>query len=47
MFPYKEDLVRYDFEVGAEDEWMWNFPANEVDGANGINGTNGVSNNYQ
>jgi hypothetical protein len=46
MFPYKEDLVRYDFEVGVEDEWMWNFSV-KVDGANGINGTNGVSNNYQ
>lgn len=41
MFPYKEDLVRYDFEVAAEDEWMWNFPAH---GVNGVNGTNGVSN---
>ncbi|KAL4894016.1 stress responsive A/B barrel domain protein [Aspergillus ambiguus] len=26
MFPYKEDLVRFDFEVAAEDEWMWSFP---------------------
>ncbi|KAK1142326.1 hypothetical protein N8T08_007877 [Aspergillus melleus] len=26
MFPYKEDLVRFDFEVAEEDEHMWNFP---------------------
>ncbi|PLB44932.1 stress responsive A/B barrel domain protein [Aspergillus steynii IBT 23096] len=26
MFPYKEDLVRFDFEVASEDEHMWNFP---------------------
>ncbi|KAJ5232406.1 hypothetical protein N7468_005362 [Penicillium chermesinum] len=25
MFPYKEDLVRFDFEVAPEDEYMWNF----------------------
>ncbi len=23
MFPYKEDLVRFDFEVSAEDEHMF------------------------
>ncbi|CEL11198.1 Putative Stress responsive A/B barrel domain protein [Aspergillus calidoustus] len=23
MFPYKEDLVRFDFEVAEEDEYMW------------------------
>ncbi|KAL3445532.1 stress responsive A/B barrel domain protein [Aspergillus insuetus] len=23
MFPYKEDLVRFDFEVAEEDEHMW------------------------
>jgi hypothetical protein len=27
MFPFKEDLVRFDFEVGAEDEWMCDFGA--------------------
>jgi len=27
MFPFREDLVRFDFEVGAEDEWMWDFGA--------------------
>ena len=26
MFPYKEDLVRFDFEVAEEDEHMWNLP---------------------
>ncbi|RAK96503.1 Dabb family protein [Aspergillus ibericus CBS 121593] len=26
MFPYKEDLVRFDFEVDAEDEYMCDFP---------------------
>ncbi|KAL4896120.1 stress responsive A/B barrel domain protein [Aspergillus ambiguus] len=26
MFPYKEDLVRFDFEVDAEDEYMCMFP---------------------
>ncbi|GFF81727.1 hypothetical protein IFM47457_05568 [Aspergillus lentulus] len=25
MFPYKEDLVRFDFEVAPEDEYMWHF----------------------
>lgn len=25
MFPYKEDLVRFDFEVDAEDEYMCQF----------------------
>jgi hypothetical protein len=35
MFPYKEDLVRYDFEVDPEDEWMWKFPDNGVP-ANGV-----------
>jgi hypothetical protein len=25
MFPFKEDLVRFDFEVQAEDEWMCDF----------------------
>jgi hypothetical protein len=25
MFPYKEDLIRFDFEVAPEDEYMWNF----------------------
>lgn len=25
MFPYKEDLVRFDFEVAPEDEYMWYF----------------------
>lgn len=26
MFPYKEDLVRFDFEVDEEDEYMCQFP---------------------
>ncbi|KAH8433835.1 Dabb family protein [Aspergillus melleus] len=26
MFPYKGDLVRFDFEVAEEDEHMWDFP---------------------
>ncbi|EAW07104.1 Dabb family protein [Aspergillus clavatus NRRL 1] len=26
MFPYKEDLVRFDFEVDEEDEYMCHFP---------------------
>lgn len=26
MFPYKEDLVRFDFDVDAEDEYMCAFP---------------------
>ncbi|GKZ57920.1 hypothetical protein AnigIFM49718_003723 [Aspergillus niger] len=26
MFPYKEDLVRFDFEVNEEDEYMCEFP---------------------
>ncbi|GKZ25452.1 hypothetical protein AbraIFM66951_003317 [Aspergillus brasiliensis] len=26
MFPYKEDLVRFDFEVDEEDEYMCEFP---------------------
>lgn len=46
MFPYKEDLVRYDFEVAPEDEWMWKFPGNSVP-ANGVESpvasTNGVN----
>jgi hypothetical protein len=25
MFPYKEDLMRFDFEVDEEDEWMCMF----------------------
>jgi hypothetical protein len=25
MFPFKEDLVRFDFEVGEGDEWMCEF----------------------
>ncbi|RLM00058.1 hypothetical protein CFD26_102172 [Aspergillus turcosus] len=25
MFPYKEDLIRFDFEVAPEDEYMWDF----------------------
>lgn len=25
MFPYKEDLVRFDFEVPPEDEYMFLF----------------------
>lgn len=27
MFPYKEDLVRFDFEVASEDEYMCEFLA--------------------
>ncbi|KAL2817092.1 stress responsive A/B barrel domain protein [Aspergillus granulosus] len=30
MFPYKEDLVRFDFEVDAEDEYMCHFPLAQV-----------------
>lgn len=26
MFPYKEDLMRFDFEVDQEDEHMCSFP---------------------
>ncbi|GFF57862.1 stress responsive A/B barrel domain protein, partial [Aspergillus udagawae] len=26
MFPYKEDLVRFDFEVDPKDEYMCHFP---------------------
>ncbi|KAJ5106721.1 stress responsive A/B barrel domain protein [Penicillium angulare] len=26
MFPYKEDLMRFDFEVDEEDEYMCDFP---------------------
>ncbi|KAJ6007272.1 hypothetical protein N7540_011248 [Penicillium herquei] len=26
MFPYKEDLMRFDFEVDDEDEYMCDFP---------------------
>ncbi|KAL2831276.1 stress responsive A/B barrel domain protein [Aspergillus pseudoustus] len=25
LWPYKEDVVRFDFEVAPEDEWMWKF----------------------
>jgi hypothetical protein len=25
MFPYKEDLIRFDFEVAPEDEYMCEF----------------------
>lgn len=39
MFPYKEDLVRFDFEVAPEDEYMWHFlPVKGMNGANGVNG---------
>ncbi|KAK0861115.1 hypothetical protein LTR87_017075 [Friedmanniomyces endolithicus] len=27
MFPYKEDLIRYDFEIAPEDEYMVDFLA--------------------
>lgn len=27
MFPYKEDLIRFDFEVAPEDEYMCEFLA--------------------
>ncbi|KAH8689583.1 stress responsive A/B barrel domain protein [Talaromyces proteolyticus] len=31
MFPYKEDLIRFDFKVASEDEYMWKFlPVNEI-----------------
>lgn len=34
MFPYKENLVRFDFEVEPEDEYMWNFlPLEGINGA--------------
>ncbi|KAF9885509.1 hypothetical protein FE257_012836 [Aspergillus nanangensis] len=26
MFPFKEDLIRFDFEVDEEDEYMCHFP---------------------
>lgn len=26
MFPFKEDLVRFDFEVDSEDEELCSFP---------------------
>ena len=39
MFPYKEDLVRFDFEIAPEDEYMWHFlPVKGLNGANGVNG---------
>ena len=39
MFPYKEDLVRFDFEVAPEDEYMWHFlPVKGMNGANSVNG---------
>lgn len=42
MFPYKEDLVRFDFEVAPEDESMWDFmPIAGMNGQNETNGTNG------
>ncbi|OJJ58093.1 hypothetical protein ASPSYDRAFT_32162 [Aspergillus sydowii CBS 593.65] len=25
LWPYKDDVVRFDFEVAPEDEWMWEF----------------------
>ncbi|KAB8207125.1 stress responsive A/B barrel domain protein [Aspergillus parasiticus] len=25
LHPYKDDVVRFDFEVAPEDEWMWVF----------------------
>ncbi|KNG91343.1 stress responsive A/B barrel domain protein [Aspergillus nomiae NRRL 13137] len=30
MFPYKEDLVRFDFEVDEEDEYMCQFPLSSL-----------------
>lgn len=34
MFPYKEDLIRFDFEVAPEDEYMWHFlPINGLNDA--------------
>lgn len=41
MFPFKEDLCRFDFEVAPEDEYMCDF-GTMVAKANGI--TNGISN---
>ncbi|ETS78367.1 hypothetical protein PFICI_10429 [Pestalotiopsis fici W106-1] len=43
MFPFKEDLCRFDFEVGADDEYMCNFTEianclSKVQDANGLNG---------
>lgn len=33
MFPYREDLIRFDFEVAPEDEYMWHFlPINSLNG---------------
>ncbi|PYH78981.1 stress responsive A/B barrel domain protein [Aspergillus uvarum CBS 121591] len=25
LWPYKDDVVRFDFEVDPSDEWMWKF----------------------
>lgn len=30
MFPYKEDLMRFDFEVAPEDEYMCEFIAKQA-----------------
>lgn len=30
MFPYKEDLVRFDFEVAPEDEHMFLFSRSNI-----------------
>lgn len=30
MFPYKEDLVRFDSEVDEEDEYMCQFPLGDL-----------------
>lgn len=39
MFPYKEDLCRFDFEVREEDEWMCNFaPGFKEVGSMGVKG---------
>ncbi|KAJ6012645.1 hypothetical protein N7522_003000 [Penicillium canescens] len=41
MFPYKEDLMRFDFEVAPEDEYMWHFlPVKGMNEMNGVNGGN-------
>ncbi|OOQ81909.1 stress responsive A/B barrel domain protein [Penicillium brasilianum] len=40
MFPYKEDLIRFDFECEPEDEHMWQFMS--IPGVNGTKPQNGV-----
>jgi hypothetical protein len=32
LFPFKEDLIRFDFEVGSEDEYICHFKPKEGEG---------------